>query len=167
MDSDWEEESAPRRARKPPQYSLRTLMTVVTAAAIFFSLIAWWGLYPFVLIFSSIFSIALGTFLGLLLCSYIGLGFEFGNLRWDIAKCLVVACAPIAPIYLMALLQIPLIPLFLAAYALVAALCYWFVMKLAWDDLGSLAIFISVIISFFTWIFALFLTHIVLMIFVA
>ena len=64
MDENWEEEEEelePASSFKLPQYSLRTLMIVVTGAAVFFSLVAWWGLYPVVFILAD----ALGVFLGL------------------------------------------------------------------------------------------------------
>jgi hypothetical protein len=155
VEENWDEEdeeSASTPAGKPLQFSLRTLMTVVTAAAIFFSLVAWWGLYPVVFILGS----ALGTFLGLLLCTYIGLGFSFDNLPWDISKCLIVSCVTIGPLYLLPLLQIPILST--SAYPLVPPLCYWFGMQVAWDDLESPEIFISAIVSFFTWATITYLT---------
>lgn len=158
MDENWDEEdegSASTPAGKPLQFSLRTLMTVVTAAAIFFSLVARWGLYPVVFILAS----ALGTFLGLLLCSYIGLGFVFDNLPWDIGKCLIVSCVTIGSIYLMPLLQIPILSTF--AYPLVPPLCYWLSMQAAWNDLEMPEIFISAVVSFFTWAPIVYLTSLV------
>ncbi|MGA2799245.1 MAG: hypothetical protein ABSE63_16820, partial [Thermoguttaceae bacterium] len=99
MDENWdeEEEFEPESKFKLPQYSLRTLMIVVTATVVFFSLVAWWGLYPVVFILAD----ALGVFLGLLLCSTIGLGFNFDDLRWDIAKCFIVAFVTFAPFYIL------------------------------------------------------------------
>ncbi len=147
MDENWDEEEELESASKfkLPQYSLRTLMTIVTGAAVFFSLVAWWGLYPVVFILGA----ALGIFLGLLLCSSIGLGFVFEDLRWDIAKCLLIACATIAPLYLLRIFQIPILSTTL--YIFTPALAYWFCIKVAWDDIESPEIFITAIISFFTW----------------
>jgi hypothetical protein len=48
MVENWDEEEEELEAAssfKLPHYSLRTLMIVVTGAAVFFSLVAWWGFY--------------------------------------------------------------------------------------------------------------------------
>ena len=151
MDENWdeEEEFEPESKFKLPQFSLRTLMIVVTAAAVFCSLVAWWGLYPVVFILAD----ALGVFLGLLICSSIGLGFAFEDLRWDIAKCFIVACVTIAPlyllIYLLPLLNMPFLSS--AIYFFTPVFFYWLCMKTAWDDLELHEIFITAVISFFTW----------------
>jgi hypothetical protein len=147
MDENWDEEEdlEPASNFKLPQFSPRTLMTVLIGAAIFFSLVVWWGLYPVVFILSS----ALGIFLGLLLCSYVGLGFTFDNLPYDIAKCLLVACATFAPIYLLPLMHIPILSTTLYPFAPV--FFYWLGMKVAWNELEAPELFLTAIISFFTW----------------
>ena len=147
MDENWEEEEELEQepSFRLPQYSLRTLMIVVTAAAIFFSLVAWWGLYPVVFILAD----TLGVFLGLLLCSIIGLGFNFNDLRWDIAKCFMVACATFAPFYVVPLLHLPVLES--TVYVFAPPFFYWLSMKTAWDDLELPEIFITAVVSFFTW----------------
>ena len=152
MAENWEEEeeeSEPAFRFKLPQYSLRTLMIVVTGAAVFFSLVAWWGLFPIVFIFAA----ALGVFLGLLICSSVGMGFNFDDLRWDVAKCFIVACATIAPFYILPyLLDLMNIPFISGAiYVFAPAFFYWLSMKTAWDDLELPEIFLTAVVSFFTW----------------
>ncbi|MGD0382629.1 MAG: hypothetical protein ABSA77_03840 [Thermoguttaceae bacterium] len=153
MEDNWDEEDEEELESssgfKLPQFSLRTLMIVVTGAAVLCSLVAWWGLYPVVFILAD----ALGVFLGLLICSSIGLGFAFEDLRWDIAKCFIVACVTIAPLYLL-LYLLPLLKMpFLssAIYLFTPVFFYWLCMKTAWDDLELPEIFITAVISLFTW----------------
>ena len=159
MDENWEEEDEeelePATRFKLPQYSLRTLMIVVTGAAVFFSFVACLGLYPVVFILAS----ALGVFLGLLLCSSIGLGFNFNDLRWDIAKCFMVACATIAPFYLVPLLHLPVLES--TVYVFAPPFFYWLCMKTAWDDLDLPEIFLTAIVSFFTWAFVTYVTSLI------
>jgi hypothetical protein len=161
MEENWdeEEELEPESKFKLPQYSLRTLMIAVTAAAVFFSFVAWWGLYPVVFILAS----ALGVFLGLLLCSSIGLGFNFNDLRWDIAKCFIVACATIAPFFIMPyLLSLLNIPFFSGAiYLFTPIFFYWLCMKTVWDDLELPEIFLTAVVSFFTWALVTYVTSLI------
>jgi hypothetical protein len=148
-DENEDEELEPASSFKLPQYSLRTLMIVVTGAAVFFSFVACLGLYPVVFILAD----ALGVFLGLLLCSSIGLGFNFDDMRWDIAKCFMVACVTIAPFYIMPYLLSFLDFSFFsgAIYLFTPVFFYWLCMKTAWDDLDLPEIFLTAIVSFFTW----------------
>jgi hypothetical protein len=152
---DEEEELEPASKFKLPQFSLRTLMIAVTAAAVFFSFVAWWGLYPVVFILAS----ALGVFLGLLLCSSIGLGFNFNDLRWDIAKCFMVACITIAPLYLVPLLHLPVLES--TVYVFAPPFFYWLCMKTAWDDLDLPEIFLTAVVSFFTWAIVTYVTSLI------
>jgi hypothetical protein len=144
INDDWEDQSDDFEESSPPQFSLRTLMIVVTGAAVVFSLIAWWGLFPAV----AIFGIALGIFLGLLLCSYLGLCSGFNDLRWDIPKCFMVACATVGPVCILVLLNIPNFPYYI--YPFIPAFCYWFTMKSAWEELELPEIFLTAVISFCT-----------------
>ncbi len=153
MDENWdeEEELESESKFKLPQYSLRTLMIVVTGAAVLCSLIAWLG-YVVVFIFAG----ALGIFLGLLLCTYAGLGFAFENLPWDVAKCFIVACATIAPLYILPYFfhVLDIFPFFAGPiYVFAPPFFYWVSMKTAWNDIGLLEIFITAVVSFFTWAF--------------
>jgi hypothetical protein len=151
-EEDEEEELEPASWFKRPQFSLRTLMIVVTGAAVLCSLVAWLG-YAVLFIIASIIASALGIFLGLLICSSIGLGFAFEDLRWDIAKCFIVACATIAPLYLLPyllpLLNMPILSS--AIYLFTPVFFYWLCMKTAWNDLELHEIFIAAVVSFFTW----------------
>ena len=133
---------------KLPQYSLRTLMIVVTGAAVLFSLFAWLG---FVAVF--ILGGALGVFLGLLLCSALGLGFTFEDLRWDIPKCFIVAFVTIAPFYCLPYLIAWTHADFLASflYLFTPVFFYWLSMKTAWNDLELPAVFVTAFVAFFTW----------------
>jgi hypothetical protein len=147
---DEEEELESASGFKPPQFSLRTLMIVVTGTAIFCSLVAWLG---YAVLF--IFSCALGIFLGLSICSALGLGFGFEDLRWDIAKCFMVACVVVAPLYILPyLLSLTNAPLLSSAlYVFAPAFFFWLGMQTAWNDLELPEIFITAVITFFTWAF--------------
>ncbi|MGD0516967.1 MAG: hypothetical protein ABSA26_05470 [Thermoguttaceae bacterium] len=157
-DEEDEEELEPASWFKRPQFSLRTLMIVVTGAAVLCSLVAWLG-YAVLFILAA----ALGIFLGLLICSSIGLGFAFEDLRWDIAKCFIVACATIAPLYLLPYilpsLNMPILSS--AIYLFTPVFFYWLGMNTAWNDLELHEIFITAVISFFTWALVSYVTSLV------
>jgi hypothetical protein len=145
-EEDGESESATRF--KLPQYSLRTLIIVVTGAAVLLSLFAWLGFFAVFILGG-----ALGVFLGLLLCSALGFSFAFDDLRWDVPKCFIVAFATIAPFYFLPyLIDWTHADSFASIlYLFTPIFCYWLSMTTAWHDLELPEIFVTALVSFFTW----------------
>jgi hypothetical protein len=112
-------------------FGISTLLYIMTGLAVLCGLIAWVGLLPILLIIS----IAGGTFLGLLACSYFGLGFAFENLPWDIAKCFIIAGIAIVPGTIMVLLHFELFPAWTCF--ILCGLAYCISMKFAWLDIEN------------------------------
>ncbi len=114
-------------------------MTVVTIAAIICGFVVWLGLGTVVLIAAN----ATGTFLGLLVCSYMDLGFGFTDLKWDITKCFIIAAAVILPAFAIRFIGNSYDVFYLArSYAIVVCLIYVFGIKLAWLELEKAEILI-------------------------
>lgn len=84
---------------------------------------------------------AAGTFAGLLLCSYLGLGFGFGDLKYDVLKCLALAAIVLVPAS--ALLCWAPHPGVILPFLIV-----WFiVMKLLWLDLEKAEIVVTGLVA--------------------
>jgi hypothetical protein len=113
------------------QFGISTLLYIMTGLAVLCGLIAWLGLLPILLIIS----IAGGTFIGLLACSYFGLGFAFENLPWDIAKCFIIAGIAIVPGAILVMLHFDLFPAW--ACFILCGFAYCFSMKFAWLDIEN------------------------------
>jgi len=97
---------------------------------------------------------AVGTFVGLLVSSYLG-GFAFENLKADVLKCVVLAV-------IVVLLALGLVALFQnvgdvrPAYALAVVPVVWFVViKLLWLDLERMELTLAGVASLGTTIIAL------------
>jgi hypothetical protein len=126
------------------QFSLATLMGVVTGTALLCGLIKWWGLIPVLFLIGS----AAGTFLGLLVCNYFGLGFAFENLRADMLKCFLIPGAAMAAWFLISL--IPMSPALLRSTLIINFLIFWIGMKMAWLDIEMYEIIICFIGALFS-----------------
>jgi len=115
----------------PPQFGLRTMLLGMTAFAVVCGLVAWCGLtgYNGVIVLGVILAAAVGTFIGLLICSYAGLGFGFEDLRWEVLRCLAVCTITVLSGYGLALLSPGLV--------LIAPLVMGVCMKLAWPDIAG------------------------------
>jgi hypothetical protein len=126
------------------QFSLASLLAVMTGTAVLLGLIQWWGLASVLFLIGS----AAGTFLGLLACNYFELGFAFENLRIDILKCFLIPAAPFGAWNLLILFHFTLLPVwtFLIAFFLI----YWVGMKLAWIDIEMPEIVICCVSALFT-----------------
>ena len=70
---------------RPLQFTLQTLLIVVTLVAVACSMVAW-GRLVGVFIFAA----AAGTFAGLALCRVLGFNAAFGDVRRDLVKCFVL-----------------------------------------------------------------------------
>jgi hypothetical protein len=126
------------------QFSLRTLLTAVTAFAVFCSLVAWWGW----IIVVSVCAYTAGTFIGLVIVSYGGLDFEFTDLRWDITKCFSIGTA-IVFLVVGLLWLAPVVHVLL-----VVPIVMYVVTKLCWLELENPAIVIISLSAIFTTGFA-------------
>lgn len=84
---------------------------------------------------------AAGTFAGLLLCSHLGLGFGFGDLKYDVLRCLALA----------AIVLLPACGLFCWAPhpgVILPFLIVWFiVIKLLWLELQNAEIVVTGVVS--------------------
>jgi hypothetical protein len=70
-----------------------------------------------------------GTFIGLYICSLLGLGFGFGDLKRDIARCLCLSLTVV-------LIGVGLYSIALTPRVLIVLPVLWFIgIKLAWIDL--------------------------------
>jgi hypothetical protein len=125
------EDDAPESTGFRFQFGISTLLYIMTGLVVLCGLIAWVGLLPLLLIIS----IAGGTFLGLLACSYFGLGFAFENLTWDIAKCFIIAMIAIIPGAVLVHFQFEFFPVW--ACFILCGLAYCFSMKFAWLDIEN------------------------------
>ena len=144
QDDDQEmEDDAPESTGFRFQFGISTLLYVMTGLAVFCGLIAWLGLLPILLIIS----IAGGTFLGLLACSYFGLGFAFENLPWDIAKCFIIAAIAIVPGAILVYFQFQFFPAW--ACFILSGFAYCFSMKFAWLDIENPEILICSLVAVF------------------
>lgn len=85
----------------PPQFSLRTMLLAVTAFAVLCSLVAVFGHTGIggLTMVAVILAAAAGAFVGLLICSYAGLGFGFDDLKWDALKCVGLAAMTVLTAY--------------------------------------------------------------------
>lgn len=111
--------------RQPFQFSLRTMFVITTAFAVLCGLIAWWGAIVLILVIAC----GAGMFAGLILCPVFGLECGLGDLRWDAAKCLLLATLIVFPAYLLG--SYGLAPHALISVAVVAG----FGVKATWSDL--------------------------------
>lgn len=127
---DFEEETLePGRFRF--QFGISTLLYIMTGLAVLCGTIAWLGVVPVLMIVS----IAGGTFGGLFLCNFFGLGFGFEELSWDIAKCFIIAAIAIIPGSILVHLRFQYFPL--NACFILSALAYCFSVKIAWLDIEN------------------------------
>ena len=111
----------------------------MTGLAVVCGTIAWLGLLPVL----AVISLAGGTFLGLLLCNYLGLGFAFEDLPWDIAKCFIIAAIAIIPVAIVVRLQLEFFPVY--ACLMLFFLAYRLSMKFSWLDIEQPEIVICVL----------------------
>ncbi|MBN2579905.1 MAG: hypothetical protein JXB10_13030 [Pirellulales bacterium] len=135
------------------QFSLAQLLWVVTGAAVLCGLIAWWGAIPVLFLIGS----AGGTFLGLLVCNYFGLGFAFENLRADLLKCVVIPAVPLGAWHLLMLFPFIVLPLW--TFLIVFFLTYWMGMKFAWLDIEMHEIVLCCICTIFSGLCLVALVH--------
>jgi hypothetical protein len=140
-EEDQEEESAWALPRV--QFSLATLMGVVTGAMVLMGLIFWLG-FPSVMF---LIGAAGGMFLGLLICNYFGLGFAFENLPADILKCFLISAASLAAWKMIA--SVPLFPVLIRSGLIINFFIYWIGMKLAWLDIEFYEIIICCVSALF------------------
>jgi hypothetical protein len=122
----------------PPQFGLRTMLLGVTGLAVLCSVVVSCGLTGWrgVLMVAVILAASAGTFIGLLICAYSGLGFGFGDLKWDIIKCLALGAIVVLLGYgLIAMFSAPQILLVMPVVMLVC-------IKLLWTDLEGVEIVI-------------------------
>jgi hypothetical protein len=142
-DDEEIEDESPEPDRPWYQFGISTLLYLMTGTAVLCSMIAWLGLLPVLLVLS----IAGGTFLGLLFCSYLGLGFAFEDLPWDIAKCFIIAVIAIIPGALLAYMEFELFPV--RACVILSGLAYCFSFKFAWLDIENPEILICSLVALF------------------
>ena len=89
------------------------------------------------LLVSLILAAAAGTFLGLLLCSSLGLGFGFEDLKIDVAKCVVLAAVVV-------LQAAGLLALAKNVYVVAPTPVVWWIgIKLCWHDIENPEIFLT------------------------
>lgn len=122
----------------PPQFGLRTMLLAMTALAALCGLVAWCGLAggPGLVMVVVVLATGAGAFVGLLICSYTGLGFGFGDLTSDALKCAALGA-------IIVLLAYGLISLFHTAFVLapmpiVIGVC----IKLFWLELTGIEMLI-------------------------
>ena len=94
--SDEQPEPAPER--RPFRFRRRTTFLALAAVAVFCGLVAWQGVIVIVLMVL-IAANAAGTLFGLWFCPQIGLDSVLEDLRWDVAKCVVLATIVILVAY--------------------------------------------------------------------
>lgn len=89
-----------------------------------------------------VFASSVGTFLGLLPCSLIGLGFGFGCLKRDCAKCILLSSTVVAVGYgLFLLARIPQV-------FLPVPIIWFLVARLLWIDLEKIELAVTAVTSF-------------------
>lgn len=118
----------------PPQFGLRTLLLATTVFAGLCSLVALFGLTGALgaIMIVVILATGVGTFVGLLICSYAGLGFGFEDLRWEVLKCLALGTIAILSAY--GLFSLAEASPILLVIPILMAVC----MKLFWQDLEAI-----------------------------
>jgi hypothetical protein len=122
----------------PPQFGLRTMLMGVAVFALLCGIVAWCGLTGWrgVLMLVLIPGASAGAFIGLLICAYSGLGFGFGDLKWDIVKCLALGVIVVLLAY--GLISLSPVPQILFVMPVVMFVC----LKLFWMDLEGVEIVI-------------------------
>lgn len=120
----------------PPQFTLRTLLLVMTAVAVVCSLVAVCGLtgYDAAILLGLILAVGMGTFVGLLICSYAGLGFGFEDLKWEVFRCLAVGAITVLSGHVLVSLSAGLI--------LVVPLLMVICIKVFWPEVAGVEIMI-------------------------
>jgi hypothetical protein len=138
QDDDREKEGeAPEPTGFRFQFGISTLLYIMTGLAVLCGFISWLGLLPILLVIS----IAGGTFLGLFLCNYWGLGFAFEDLPWDIGKCFIIAGLTILPGVILVLCRFEYFPT--RTCVILSGLTYFFSIKLSWLDIENPEILIT------------------------
>jgi hypothetical protein len=150
MAEKWDEESESAPEGNPWQFSVGTLMTVVTLAAVICGFVVWLGLGTVVLITAN----AVGTFVGLVVCSYMDMSFAFDDLKSDVIKCFVIAAAVVLPAFIIRYISFNYDVFLIArSYAIVVCLIYVFGVKLAWLQLEKVEMLIICLSAlFFTFV---------------
>jgi hypothetical protein len=126
-------------SKHPPlQFGLRTMLLGMTAFAILCGLVAWCGLTgrTGVSMIIVILGAGAGTFIGLLICSYAGLGFGFEDLKWEVVKCLALGAVTVLSAY--GLLSLAPVYHLLAITIILMIVC----IKLFWPDVEGVEILI-------------------------
>ncbi|MCC6126372.1 MAG: hypothetical protein IT426_15550 [Pirellulales bacterium] len=131
------EDDAPEPTGFRFQFGISTLLYIMTGLAVLCGFISWLGLLPILLVIS----LAGGTFLGLLLCNYWDLGFAFEDLRWDVAKCFIIAGITILPGAILVLCRFEYFPT--RSCVILSGLAYFFSLKMAWLDMENPEILIA------------------------
>jgi len=129
-------QAKPMSKDPPPQFGLRTMLLGMTAFAVVCGLVAWCGLtgYNGAIIVGVILAVAAGTFIGLLICSYAGLGFGFEDLRWEVLRCLALGTIAVLSAYGLGSVS----PGLVLIVPLVMAVC----IKLFWPEIAGVEILI-------------------------
>ena len=93
-DFDWDD--IPRtkkvKTRGRFQYSLQSLLLFVTGVAVFCSLCAWLGLFPWIL-----FCGAVGAIIGMIIGLRFGFDTQIDHLPWEFVRCLFASFILLAP----------------------------------------------------------------------
>jgi hypothetical protein len=120
----------------PPQFGLRTMLLGMTAFAVVCGLVAWCGLTgrSGAIMILVILGASVGTFVGLLICSYAGLGFGFEDLKWEVIKCLATGTIAVLSAYVLGSFS----PGLVLIVPLVMAVC----VKLFWPEIAGVEILI-------------------------
>ena len=137
MRDDLPDENGTDPEPGPWQFRLRTLFAVTFLAAVFFSMVAWWGAIIVTLVVAG----AVGAFLGAWMCPALGLDNPFGELKWDVAKSFGVSTILVGLAYAsVAWIGLPHL-------LVIVLMVHFFLLKAFWFELDTVEI---VIIDFGT-----------------